>query len=295
VSEHPDGTPETAKPADGAPETEQRPDPTAGSTSPDPRLVDAIRALAARIEAAGRLTAPGGAAILRSIVEATVGLFAAEAASIALYDPGTDRLVFEVAAGTHGEGVVGLAIDSAAGVAGYVFSTGQPIALSDVASDARFGRSTAEQTGYVPRSLLAVPLADDDGALGVLEILDKRGNSGFDLHDVEVAELFARQATVAIRATRIERDTASLLRTVLLAAADSTTDRDLDAVVSSAVLELTATDDDVWALADDIARLRAADPREMELVRELLAVLIRRARRPGSRRVQAGVGAPPRR
>jgi signal transduction protein with GAF and PtsI domain len=257
---------------------------------PDPRLLDAIRALAVRVEAASRLTAPGGAAILRSIVDATVGLFAAEAASIALYDATTDRLVFEVAAGSQGEGVVGLAIDAAVGVAGYVFSTGQPIAISDVASDARFGRSTAERTGYVPRSLLAVPLMDDDGSLGVLEVLDKRDDAGFDLHDVELAELFARQATVAIRASRIERDTASLLRTVLVAAGDATNAAEVEEIVAGAVAGLAAQDDDVWLLADEIARLRRADPREMELVRELLAVLIRRANRRVAHRPGAGAG-----
>ena len=237
----------------------------------------ALRALAARVEAADRLSPPSTTAILRSIVDATVALFDAEAASIALHDPATDRLVFEVAAGAQGQGVVGLAIDSTQGVAGYVFSTGQPIALADVAGDARFGRVTAEQTGYVPRSLVAVPLADDDGVLGVLEVLDRRGAGGFDLRDVELAGIFARQATVAIRATRIERDAAALLRTVVGAVGSE--DGDVDAIVSAATSRLADTDDPLWALADDIARLRRADPTQLELVRELLAVLIRRAER----------------
>ena len=75
----------------------------------------------------------------------------------------------------------------------------------------------------MPRSLIAVPLVDDVGVLGVLEVLDKRGDAGFDLHDVELATVFARQATVAIRSSRIERDTASLLRAVLGAADAATT------------------------------------------------------------------------
>ena len=98
------------------------------------------RAIALRVEAARRLSPPAGTAVLRSIVEATVALFDAEAASIALHDPATDRLVFTVAAGEQGQGVVGLAIEAGEGVAGYVFSTGQPLALSDVERDARFGR-----------------------------------------------------------------------------------------------------------------------------------------------------------
>ncbi|HEY8439239.1 MAG TPA: GAF domain-containing protein [Candidatus Limnocylindrales bacterium] len=251
----------------------------------------ALRAVAARIEAARRLTAPTGTAILRSVVDATVVLFDAEAASIALLDPTTGRLVFEVAAGAQGQGVVGVAIDPGEGVAGYVFSTGQPIALADVASDSRFGRATAERTGYLPRSLVAVPLADDAGVVGVLEVLDKRGGA-FDLRDIELAGVFARQATVAIRSTRVERDAATLLRNVLADVGRGTRrdetepmEDDIDRIVADATAELGDTDDVLWALADDVARLRAADPDQLELVRELLGVLIRRAERP-----RGGVG-----
>jgi GAF domain-containing protein len=252
-------------------------------TEPDP-LRAALRAVALRAEAARRLTPPAGTAVLASIVEATVALFGAEAASIALYDAVEDRLVFTVAAGEHGQEVVGLAIDPSQGVAGYVFATGQPMALADVAADARFGRTTAEQTGYVPRSLVAVPLLDDEGTIGVLEVLDKRGNAAFDLRDIELATVFARQATVAIRATRIERDTTQLLRSVVVALAGGeavagTGDPiDVDAIVRAATSDLDADGDGaLWALADEIARLRKADPDQLDLVRELLAVLVRRA------------------
>jgi len=256
-------------------------------TEPDP-LRTALRAIAFRAEAARRLSPPAGKAVLGSIVEATVALFGAEAASIALYDAAERKLVFTVAAGVHGQEVVGLAIDPGAGVAGYVFSTGQPLALADVARDSRFGRSTAEQTGYVPRSLVAVPLLDDEGTLGVLEVLDKREEAAFDLRDVELATVFARQATVAIRASRIERDTASLLRSVLGAIGDAdgaSDDRssatiDVEAVVRDAIADLDGDDDGaLWALADEIARLRTLDQGQIDLVRELLAVLVRRAER----------------
>lgn len=254
-----------------------------GLDRPDP-LIPTLRALALRVEAARRLAPPAGAAVLQSIVEATVALFEAEAASLALHDPGTDRLVFEVAAGEHGQGVIGVAIGTGEGVAGYVFSTGQPLALSDVERDARFGRATAEQTGYVPRSLVAVPLIDDEGTLGVLEVLDKRGDAGFDLRDVELTTVFARQATVAIRSSQIERDTASLLRAALGGAADAADDAidpaTIDALIGAAIDGLVVDrDDPLWALADEIARLRAADPGQLDLVRDLLAVLVRRAGR----------------
>lgn len=251
---------------------------------PDP-LLSSLRAIAIRVEVARRLAPPAGTAILRSIVDATVLLFDAEAASIALHDAATDRLVFSVAAGEQGQGVVGLSIGPAEGVAGYVFSSGQPLALADVARDARFERTTAEQTGYVPRTLVAVPLIDDEGVLGVLEVLDKRGNGSFDLRDIELASAFARQAAVAIRSSRLERDTATLLATVLVslvAGADKgvPSDPDIEAVVVAAVADLDGDQaEPLWALADQVARIRAVDPAQLDLVRELLAVLVGRAER----------------
>ena len=135
------------------PTVTDEPVPPTDAAAPEPEpdaLAATLHAIALRVEAARRLAPPAGTAVLRSVVEATVALFGAEAASLALHDPATGRLVFEVAAGEHGQGVVGLAIETGQGVAGYVFSTGQPLALSDVARDARFGRATAEQTGLRP-------------------------------------------------------------------------------------------------------------------------------------------------
>jgi GAF domain-containing protein len=260
------------------------------------RLTLTLHEVALRVEAARRLAPPMGTAVLRSVVEATVALFDAEAASLALHDPASDRLVFVVAAGEQGQGVVGLAIEAGQGVAGYVFATGQPLAISDVARDARFGRETAEQTGYVPRSLVAVPLIDDEGTLGVLEVLDRRGGGAFDLRDIELASVFARQATVAIRSSRLERDTATILRSVLAGADAAVASGEavgaafgdaLEPVLAAAIRDVAGADDDpLWILADRIARLRAADAAELDLVRELLDVLVRRAerRRPGRHR-----------
>jgi GAF domain-containing protein len=253
------------------------------------RALEAVRAIALRVEAGRRLAPPTTTLLLRSIVEATVALFDAEASSIALYDAPSGRLVFQVAAGSQGEGVVGVSIAPDQGIAGYVFTTGQPLALSDVARDARFGRTAAEQTGYVPRSVVAVPLLDEEGSIGVLEVLDKRSQAAFDLRDIELASVFARQAAVAIRASRLERDTATLLASALTTIGAG--DAEVDAVVSDAVAMLAREDDGaLWSLADEIARLRAADPGELDLVRELLEVVVRRAERGGEARARRRAG-----
>jgi GAF domain-containing protein len=249
----------------------------------------ALAEIAARAAAAGRLEPTGGEAVLRSVVEATVALFDAEAASIALHDPAADTLVIRVAAGTAGQGAVGLAFPSGEGIAGYVFSTGQPLAVSDVASDQRFGRTVAEESGYVPRSILAVPLLDDAGTIGVLEVLDRRGEAGFGLRDLELASVFARQAAVAIRASRVERDAAELVRATLarIAAEPDADAEAVDAAIAVVVAGLDGDSDDrLWALADAVARAREAAPDQVALVVEILEALARRAPRGGPRSVR---------
>ncbi len=243
--------------------------------------------LGGRIETARRLELGASDALLRSIVEATVTLFQANAASIALFDPPTGRLVFRVAAGEQGQGVIGLSIPPDQGLAGYVFSTGQALALSDVANDSRFGRATAEKTAYIPSSIVAVPLVDEAGTIGVLEVLDKRDSAAFSLRDVELASVFARQAAVAISASRVERDTAALLTEVLgrLAAAGAdpgVEPADRAAPDSAAIAELVAAataelgrdeETGLWRLVDLLARVRHADPEQIALVADLLEVL----------------------
>jgi GAF domain-containing protein len=249
--------------------------------------VSLLEAIALRADAGRRVSGDSARAVLRSIVDATVTLFDAEAASIALYDAASDRLVFEVASGEQGQGVIGLSIAPDQGIAGYVFRTGQALALSDVARDARFGRAVAEQTAYVPRSIVAVPLVSDDRTIGVLEVLDKRSAATFSLRDIELAAVFAGQAATAIGATRVERDIGSLLESSLraLAGADVPDQATLDEIVAAATADLGRDDSSrLWPLADVIARLRTADPDQLELVTDILDALHRRATRDSRRR-----------
>jgi transcriptional regulator with GAF, ATPase, and Fis domain len=260
-------------------------------------LLALVDALAARGAVALRLEPPGLDRLLRSIVEAAVDLFNAEAASIALVEP-DGRLRFRVAAGEQGAGVVGLVVEPGEGIAGFVLATAQPIATSNVEKDPRFDREAAASTGYVPRSLLAVPLESDDRVIGVLEVLDRRGSAAFDLRDVSLAGVFARQAATAIEVSRTERDIVALVAAGLAAAAEEAaadsgaTDGgrmpDWEAVASSAAARLaTDTDPAYWILVDRLARLRVADPDRVRLVTDLIETAVRHVTRDR--------GTPPRR
>jgi GAF domain-containing protein len=249
----------------------------------DERLTPALEALIAwarRVSIAQQLDGGVEDALLRTIVEATARLFDAEAASIALFEREPDRLEFRVAAGEQGPRAVGLSVAPSQGIAGYVFSTGQPLALSDVAADPRFDRATAERTGYVPRSIAAVPLLDGDQSVGVLQVLDKRGSASFSMRDMELLAAFAAQAAAAIAATRVQRDATRLLRAILSGAGDrAIPEEDLDVLVASLVAQLEEDRRPFWRLVESLNGIRSLDERESEFVAELLAVATRYAER----------------
>lgn len=241
----------------------------------------ALRAVGRRSSVARGLQGDVEERLLQSIVDATASLFDAEASSIALFETDPDRLEFRVAAGAHGAGAVGLQVKPTEGIAGFVFSTGQALALSDVASDPRFDLEAAERTGYIPRSVAAVPLLDDEGSVGVLQVLDKRGSPSFSLRDMELLAIFARQATTAITATRVQRDTARLLGEILRQLADDTmTDEQVEALVSEATRDMDdQPESPFWQLVDHVEQLRGLGERDLALIADILAVVARHAQR----------------
>ena len=237
----------------------------------DPRPgLEALRELVLRAAVASRLRSQSESRLLQSILDAAVVLFRAEAASLALKSETGETLDFVLSAGAHGAGVVGRSIAMGEGIAGYVSQTGQPIALASPADDVRFGRAIAEQTGYVPRSILAVPLLTPDRTVGVMEILDCRDGS-FTAQDIAVASVFASQAAIAIDATRIERDFPILVANVL-----ASYDLTLDPPTVEAIGRLQERSvDDFWSLVDEVAAMAQASPRLRAFVRDLLPLVSR--------------------
>jgi GAF domain-containing protein len=134
--------------------------------------------------------------LLRSIVDVARAIFAAKASSILLLDEESNELVFEAVVGEGEEGLLGKRFPAGTGVAGWVLATRTPLVIEDVARDPRFAKDVAEDTGYVPQGLMAVPLLHDERALGVLEVLDRQ--SRFTLEEMELLGLFASQAAIAL-------------------------------------------------------------------------------------------------
>lgn len=168
-------------------------------SSRDGKLADQLQRLLEAIEASGRAILPSSnRELLQSIVDAAARIFGAAAASIALLNEKDQMLEFKVSYGIGNENVVGMRLPMDKGIAGYVIMTGQPLAISNLQQDKRFNKDFAQTTGYVPKSILAMPMTYGERLIGVMEVLDKISSPSFGMKDMELLAMFAQQAAIAI-------------------------------------------------------------------------------------------------
>ena len=180
---------------------------------------DVLRELAQIAADTGAAIVPvGHGELLRSTTELALRLCDAAACSLALLAGESGELVFEAASGVGAERIVGQRLPAGQGIAGWVVSSGQPIAIAEVALDPRFARGVAEATGFVPRSMMAVPLETEREMLGVIEVLDPGERAPAGAQGMELLGLLARQTALTIESAQVFDD----LGRALFAAAAAT-------------------------------------------------------------------------
>ena len=141
-------------------------------------------------------TSPSG--LLERVVRTTAGVFEAAAASIALVDGATSEVVYQAAWGSGAEEVVGVRLERGEGLAGSVVESGEGVAIADCRRDARFAEAVARKTGYVPHTMLVVPLERGGEAIGALSVLDRRDGGSYGPGDLSKARMFAELAVAAL-------------------------------------------------------------------------------------------------
>lgn len=129
--------------------------------------------------------------LLEAIVHTAAGVFGASAASICLVDAVTGELVYQAAWGAGAREIVGVRLPPRRGIAGGVVATGTGEAVPDCRGDPRFAATIATGTGYVPHTMLVVPLIQGERPIGALSLLDRRDGRAYDQDDIEPAKLFA--------------------------------------------------------------------------------------------------------
>jgi adenylate cyclase len=141
--------------------------------------------------------------VLDELIVMTVSELGAERGSLFLNDPETNELYSRVALETHQREIRFL---NTVGVAGHVFSTGKGALVHDAYADSRFNRSVDEQTGFVTRNILCVPVRTARGEIiGVAQALNKK-HGKFTQRELSLFEAMVAQGSLALQSAQyIER------------------------------------------------------------------------------------------
>jgi GAF domain-containing protein len=216
---------------------------------------------------------PGTSRLLAALTDTARRLFGAAACSLALLTDDETELVYTTAAGAGAEDVTGLRIPSGQGVAGWVVQSGQPVAIDSPVDDPRFAREVAENTGYVPREILAVPVASREATLGVLTLLDRDAGRPGAQEDMALLQVFADQAAIALEGVRAFRRMGAVLLATLAVAVTSQTD--LATAAGDVAAQLPPADRELADLAQVFVLLGRQSVRDrrlaIRLVREVAA------------------------
>ena len=192
--------------------------------------------------------------LLDFLAREAVGDMEADRSSIFILDESRQELWSRVALGL-GEQVI--RFPSNRGIAGHVATTGEMLNVEDPYADERFNPAVDRQTGYRTRSILCGPLRARDGrVIGVLQVLNKRGDGPFIAEDIKRFERVTSRCALAIEnALMYDRlRSAEVGGAQLLVRSPKVLVADRDATTVGRVREL---------LEDDLTVLHAVDLAEL--------------------------------
>ena len=125
----------------------------------------------------------------------------AEAAAVFLVDEIAGDIVCRACAGPVD--VVGLRVQQGRGIVGRAIAENRVQMVRDTAHDPDY---LGDQRGFHTRSILCAPLDTADGAIGALQVLNKRDGALFDNHDANVLRLLAVPTALALNNSRLTRE-----------------------------------------------------------------------------------------
>ncbi|MEK9145853.1 MAG: GAF domain-containing protein, partial [Elusimicrobiota bacterium] len=155
-------------------------------------LLEAGNLLAAKLDLSELLT---------TIMKLAARIVDAETGSLFLVDERTQELYFHVALGLPPE-VAKIRLKMGQGIVGVTAQEGKPQIVNDVSKDPRWSKKVDKDSGFVTRSILAVPVVLKGRLIGVVEAINKIEGI-FTPRDVRIFEAFAAQAAVAIDNARL--------------------------------------------------------------------------------------------
>ena len=147
----------------------------------------------------------GAEARLDSLLGVIVGkateVMEAERSSIFIYDEANESLCLRVSEDLA-QGQIRIPLGT--GIAGHVARTREPLNVPDAYADPRFNPKFDRDTGFQTRSILCAPALTNAGRLiGVIQVLNKIGQSAFTADDERLLAAFASIAGIALDRARL--------------------------------------------------------------------------------------------
>jgi len=140
------------------------------------------------------------APLLEIIIQAATELTNTESASIMLLDQNSGDLRFEA---TTAAEVKPFAVPIDGSIAGTVLKENRALLVRDARSDPRWYQNVDEASGFVTRSIMAVPMEVRGKVIGVVEAINKRSAAEMTWDDVQILVTLANQAAIAIQKAQL--------------------------------------------------------------------------------------------
>lgn len=200
-----------------------------------------------------------------------------EAGSVLLYDEKEQALTFAASIGPVATRLKTLRVPLAS-AAGQAFRTLEPVVIQATANGKGHWPGVDVVTGFVTRSLIAVPILARGRPVGVLEVINKR-HGLFDTHDVDILRGLAYHAGAVIQQAQMAANQARSLQA--LRARGQRRVEWLRVLSHELRTPLTVIRGYAELLADEVARLsqRTRPPVDAELLLSLTAELMQGVQR----------------
>jgi signal transduction histidine kinase len=139
--------------------------------------------------------------MLRLIAEGARAMVGSELAAVVIADRDGESFVVRAADGRRAAAIRDVRIAASGTLVGGVVASGRSSVLADGPREPTLAGPTEDAVGAGPA--LIVPLASGDRKLGALALANQRGGEPFSNSDLQLVELFAAQAAVAIDYIRV--------------------------------------------------------------------------------------------
>lgn len=94
--------------------------------------------------------------------------------------------------------VSNISIENGVGIEGVVTSSGKSVVLADTAADPRFEGTVFDESGFVAKTMLCVPLNNLHEVIGCVQLMNKRDGTIFDQEELNLCEHMAALAAITI-------------------------------------------------------------------------------------------------